>query len=297
MIRLCGSVRLRGAVSSGLACSGSQVSGLRPGFYLPVLSCSSSRSASYCSTSSRLRSALLFCGQLKAQLGLADLLQAALAARQLLGQFIAAPSLAVLRILFNIGLFGVGQQRIDLLLQARLGLVHVLVAHRLVLAGLGLDLGSIAGHMAQLHQSSLGTQKQSLRERTRERLQMTLAELGDGGVVGVLVPAKITKGDVLECARLNLARTVDAPRIAVQQQTDHHLRRIGRLPAAILLLIRRLNGAQTQRRDHIQKKAGQVALGKLIVKRWGKQKRLVDRVRNEVLAHVSNLNQNLLPTL
>jgi hypothetical protein len=134
-----------------------------------------------------LRSALLFCGQLKAQLGLADLLQAALAARQLLGQFIAAPSLAVLRILFNIGLFGVGQQRIDLLLQARLGLVHVLVAHRLMLAGLGLDLGSIAGHMAQLHQSSLGTQKQSLRERTRERLQMTLAELGDGGVVGVLV--------------------------------------------------------------------------------------------------------------
>jgi hypothetical protein len=40
-----------------------------------------------------------------------------------------------------------------------------------------------------------------------------------------------------------------------------------------------------------------VALGKPIVKRWGKQKRLVDRVRNEVLAHGSNLKQNLLPTL
>jgi hypothetical protein len=40
-----------------------------------------------------------------------------------------------------------------------------------------------------------------------------------------------------------------------------------------------------------------VALGKPIVKRWGKQKRLVDRVRNEVLAHASSLKQSLLPTL
>src|ERR1035438_5042672 len=121
---------------------------------------------------------------------------------------------------------------------------------------------------------------------------MTLAELGDGGVVRVLVAGKITEGHVFEGARLNLARTVDAPRIAVQKQANHHLRRIGCLTAAILLLIRLVDGAQIQRRYHIQKKAGQVALRKPIVKRWRKQKRLVDRVRNEVLAHESNLKQN-----
>ena len=93
--------------------------------------------------------------------------------------------------------------------------------------------------MAQLHQPCLRTQQQSLRKQTRECIQMTLAELGDGGVVGVLVAGKITEGHVLEGARLNLARTVDASRITVQKQTDHHLRRIGRLPATILLLIRR----------------------------------------------------------
>src|SRR5664280_3769672 len=114
----------------------------------------------------------------------------------------------------------------------------------LVLAGVGLDLGSVDGHMAQLHQSSFGTQQQSLREQTRERLQMTLAELGDGGVVRVLVAGKITEGHVLECARLNLARTVDAPCIAVQEQTDHHLRCVGCLPPAILLLIRRVDRVQ-----------------------------------------------------
>src|ERR1019366_740198 len=169
--------------------------------------------------------------------------------------------------------------------------------HRLVLAGVRLDLGSVDRHMAQLHQSSFRTQQQSLHEQARERIQMTGAELGDGGVVRVLIAGKITEGHVLEGARLNLARTVDAPRIAVQKQTDHHLRRIGRLPAAILVLIGLVDRAQIQRRNYIQKKAGQVALGKPIVKRWGKQQRLVDRVGNEVLAHGSNLKQNLLPTL
>ena len=61
------------------------------------------------------------------------------------------PVLAILRILFGIGLFGRSQQRIDLLLQPRLGLVHVLVAHRLVLAGVRLDLCAVDRHMAQLH--------------------------------------------------------------------------------------------------------------------------------------------------
>jgi hypothetical protein len=44
---------------------------------------------------------------------------------------------------------------------------------------------------------------------------MMLAVLGDAGVTGVLVAGKITEGHVLECARLNLARTVEALRITV----------------------------------------------------------------------------------
>jgi hypothetical protein len=40
-----------------------------------------------------------------------------------------------------------------------------------------------------------------------------------------------------------------------------------------------------------------VTLWKPLVKRWGKQKRLVDRVSNEVLAHESKLKQCPQPTL
>ncbi len=62
------------------------------------------------------------------------------------------------------------------------------------------------------------------------------------------------EGHVLESAHLNLARTVDACRIAVQKQADHHLRHVGRLTAAILLLIRLVDGAQIQRRNYVDQK-------------------------------------------
>jgi hypothetical protein len=207
------------------------------------------------------------------------------------------PILAVLRVLFGIGLFGPGQQRIDLLLQARLGLVHTLVTHRFVLAGVGLGLGSLDGHMAQFHQSCLRAQQQSLCEQTRECKQITLAKLSDGSVVGVLVAGKITENHDLESARLNLARTVHTSRVTVQKHPNHHLRRIGRLTTPILLLIRLLDDAQIQRRNHIDQKPRQMALGKPIVKATGKHQRLVDRVRIEVLTHTSNLNQNSMHTL
>jgi hypothetical protein len=95
---------------------------------------------------------LLFGCPLKRLLSLTDLLQPALTPLQLIGQFVAAPILAVLCILFGIGLFGGGHQGFDLLLDTRHGLVHALVAHRLVLAStpacIRLDLGAIDGHVS-----------------------------------------------------------------------------------------------------------------------------------------------------
>ena len=66
------------------------------------------------------------------------------------------------------------------------------------------------------------------------------------GVVRMPVAGKITKGRVLECARLNLARTVDALRVTVRKQADHHFRCVGRLLAAVLALVGLVDGAQIQ---------------------------------------------------
>jgi len=64
---------------------------------------------------------------------------------------------------------------------------------------------------------------------------MALAELGDGGVIRVLVAGEKTESYVLVGASLNLARAVDSGGVAVQKKADHQLRCIGRLTATVLL--------------------------------------------------------------
>src|SRR6516225_7364216 len=83
---------------------------------------------------------------------------------------------------------------------------------------------------------------------------MTLAELGDGGVVRVLVARQVAESYLLVGAPLNFARAVHAGRIAIQKQADHHLRSVGRLTSPILLLVRLVDRAQLQRRYHIHPK-------------------------------------------
>src|SRR5271165_3816503 len=54
---------------------------------------------------------------------------------------------------------------------------HPLVAHRLVLGGVGLDLRPVQRDMPELDQTGPLAQAQHLTEKRRQRIQMTLAEL------------------------------------------------------------------------------------------------------------------------
>jgi len=89
---------------------------------------------------------------------------------------------------------------------------------------------------------------------------------------------------VLIGAGVDLARAVDAARVAVQHHANHHLRLIGRLAADILLAIEGVDRLQVQRRGHILHKPRQKAVREPVVKRRAKEDRLVDLVRQEVLA-------------
>lgn len=148
---------------------------------------------------------LLFGFGFQFRLGRPDLLDPALAPRQLLRQLVAATPLAILRILGRIHILGLLEQRLDLRFQPRLGLSHARVTHRLMLARVGLDLGSIDRHMAQLHQTGLFAQQQGLREQPRKRLQMTLAKLRKCIVVRMRVRRKITERHILIGPSLDLA--------------------------------------------------------------------------------------------
>ena len=140
------------------------------------------------------------------RLRLANLGQPPVATCKLLGKLVAAPSGAVLGVFLCVGLFRASQKLGHLLLELLLGLAHPLVAHRLVLGGVGLDLGAVNGDVPELAEARLPAQLQHLREQARERGQMLLAERRDAVVVRVLVARQHPKRYVLVRRSLDLAR-------------------------------------------------------------------------------------------
>jgi hypothetical protein len=92
----------------------------------------------------------------------------------------------MLAILSCIRLIGAGQPRRDLGRERRLDRLHPAKAHRLVAGGIGLQLGPVHGHMAELHQPCGPAQAQDLDEQIRQGGEVALAELGDGAEVGAV---------------------------------------------------------------------------------------------------------------
>src|ERR1035437_1196893 len=107
---------------------------------------------------------LLFGFGFQLRLRCPNLRQPALPPRQLRRQLLAPLTFPVLLVLGRIHRFGTLQQRCHFRLQFLLRLAHAPIAHRLVLAGIALDLAAIDRHLSQLHQPRLLTQLQRLGE-------------------------------------------------------------------------------------------------------------------------------------
>jgi hypothetical protein len=75
------------------------------------------------------------------------------------------------------------QPAVNLFLQLGLPLANALVAHRLVLGRIRLDLGAVERHVPELHQSGPLAQFEHLHEQRRERSKMAASELRDGAKV------------------------------------------------------------------------------------------------------------------
>jgi len=117
------------------------------------------------------------------RLGLLDLGHAPDLVGHPVGRLIAT-RLAQGGVLRLVGLLGGRQPGLDLGLQLRLGLEHPLIAHRLVLGGVGFDLRPVQRHMAQIGQPSPLAQPQHLHEQSAQRRQVTSPELADRPVIG-----------------------------------------------------------------------------------------------------------------
>ena len=107
--------------------------------------------------------------------GLANPGQEVLTPPQFIPQITAAVALAVAPILLGIKDLGLTHQGVDLLLQLFFGFEHALVAHGLVLAGIGLHLGAVQRPMAQAHHARLLAEPQDLNEQVAQRVEVAAA--------------------------------------------------------------------------------------------------------------------------
>jgi len=213
-----------------------------------------------------------------------DLLGPLLLVGDPIGRLLAAHVAAEGLVLLGVRSLGRAQPARDLGFKLSRALGHAFVAHRLVLGGVRLDLRPVERDMAKLHQPRLLAKLQNLGKQSGERLQMALAEVGDGAEIRRIEPHDAHEVDPLARRLGDPARGVDAIAIAVQQQRRHHRRIKRRLPA--LARVSRCDLAKVEALEHKrQNKAGQVVPADKVLHARRQQQRLIDRPGPERLAH------------
>ena len=205
--------------------------------------------------------------------------------RHLLAGLIAAVQL----VLLGVRRLGRAEPLGDLGFQLGGAIVHALVAHRLVLRRVGLDLGAIERDMPELHQAGLLAQLQNLREQFAKRLQVPLAKIRDGAEIRRIERHNAHEVDPFPARLGDPARRVAAATVRIEQQRRHHDGIERRLPP--LAAVRAGDLGQV---DFIpyqaQHKTGEMVLGhEVLHHRWQKQ-RLIDLPGAKCLAHAHRQN-------
>ncbi len=110
---------------------------------------------------------------LQIRLGLPDLLQPTLPPCQFRRQLL-------------VGLCCLGQLRFHFFPQTLFGLVHSLVAHRFMLAGVGFDLRSVDGHVSEFDQPRFLTELQYLNKQPGQRFEVAFPKRRDRVMIQML---------------------------------------------------------------------------------------------------------------
>ncbi len=229
-------------------------------------------------------------------LGRPDALEPRLLVGDPVRQLVAAHLGAMLGVLGGVSGLRLGQPALDLGRERRLGRCHPAIAHRLVLARVGLELGAVERDVAKPDQPRLPAQPQDLHEQRRQRRQMALPEVADGAEIRPLQAGHRHDVEPLLAAPGDPPRGVDALGVGIEQQRHHHRRVVGRL-AALLPLVGLDDRRKVQLAAHqLAHQMRRMARRHEVVDRRRQQPDLIHVPRPKGLAHRPNPRSCALPT-
>ena len=186
--------------------------------------------------------------------------------------------------------FGLLQELLDLGSKPGVVFHQSVVAHRLVLARVGLDLGAIQRNGPKLHQSQLSCQPRYLNKQLCKLGQMPKPKIADRSVRGEIARSKHPKRDILVKLSCYLARREHSRGIPVHQNLYQHCR-IKRLVTPPIAVITGIKFLQVQPIDDFAHKIPQVILRQPFPKRRWQQKiliRLVGKKRSRHRLYLSH---------
>src|SRR6516162_6369444 len=222
-------------------------------------------------------------------LGLPDLLRTPLLVGDPIGHFIATLVVTMQLVLFGVRRFGGAEPTGNLGFQVPGALRHTPIAHRLVLGGIGLQLGAIERHMPELDQAGLLAQQQHLLEQVVQRLQVPLAEIRYRAEIRHIEPHNAHEINPLAARLGDPAGGVNAAAVGIQKQRRHHdriKRRLAKLAAIAASDLAEINFVP----HNVQHKASDMALGNEIRHCHRQQQRLINLPRAKYLAHAKGRN-------
>src|SRR3989338_7938011 len=151
--------------------------------------------------------------------GLLHLFQAALPERQLRWQFIPAFVLPVFGVFPLVCIVGLLQQSFHFLFQSLFFFFHPVVAHGLMLRGIGFDFGPIHRHVSQFHQSRFLAQLQNLHEPFFQTFQVILPAIRNGSEIRLLIPRQNSKRHIFLRSSGHLSTRENTAAISIEKKT------------------------------------------------------------------------------
>ncbi len=170
---------------------------------------------------------------------------------QLCRQLITTFAWAVQRVFLFVYSLRLAQQARHFRGQFLLRILHARVGERLVLRGVGFDLGAIDRYVAQLYQPCSLAQLQDLYEQSSQLLEVPLAKSRNAVVIRLLIAAQYPKRHIVIGGLLQLPRRHLPNAVTVDQQLDHQRRVVRRPTATVTLFVHLQNPRKIKRLNHV----------------------------------------------